>query len=191
VAWTHARDEPSSSNAMIREPAPALVEGVRSLLVWGRTRVGRAMVLVLFTTLIAALGIISFLSYSGFCFSQMRFLSGKEYFDAVINEIIEQPSHVVETHGEGYINMKLVTVRRYNVDEFNRSNPNCCKLVPHNAGDRGPYISLSERMIGHAGKIVSVTYTVNYVDEDGQSQSALANEQYAVSNCGRAWNPRH
>ena len=96
------------------------------------------------------------------------------------------------TRGEGHINLKPVVAQRYmNLDEFYKLNPNCCKLVPHNTGDRGPYVGLGDRMFGDAAKIVSVTYTVNYVDEGGRSGRATADAQYAVSNCGRAWSARH
>jgi hypothetical protein len=41
-----------------------------------------------------------------------------------------------------------------------------------------------ERILGSAAKTVSVAYVLNYLDENGQSKSALRNALVTIGNCG-------
>jgi hypothetical protein len=59
--------------------------------------------------------------------------------------------------------------------------------VPHNVGDSGPHTSFWQRLFGYAAKTVSITYLVRSTDDTGGQKSALKAEQFAVTNCGRAW----
>lgn len=137
---------------------------------------------------IATLLFISGLSYRGFCFSRERFLSDPEYFGAAINQIVQREEEQLISYNQSRITFYTVRVLKYaDADEFQRQNPQCCKIAPHNVGDSGPYTSFSQRLFGYAAKIVSITYLVRYTDETGGQKSTLKTEQFAVTNCGRAW----
>jgi hypothetical protein len=159
---------------------------------WTQTHIGRTGLLVILTACVAAtIGILSF-SYSGLCVSQGRFLSDQEYFDAAISGIIQRPSAQLRMSGTAGVTFRSVEVVRYeSAATFRRDNPHCCEIVPHNVGDQGPYVSISERIFGKAAAIVSVSYALNYVDEGGDRKSVMNAERYAVTNCGRAWSARH
>jgi hypothetical protein len=157
-----------------------------------RTPLGRTTTLASIAMIVGTIGAASWLSYAGLCFSQNRFLSNAELFDAAISEVIRRPSHQIVTSRPGGVTFRSVNLLKYkDVAEFRQLNPNCCKLVPHNIRDRGPFVDFSDRLFGGAAKIVSVTYTVEFTEEGGQSQSVSATEEYAISNCGRAWDARH
>jgi hypothetical protein len=137
---------------------------------------------------VAMLLLISTLSYRGFCFRHERFLSDQEYFDAAINQIIQRDNEQLVSSNQSGTAFNSVHVLKYaSTDEFQRQNPQCCKIVSHNVGDSGPYTSFSQRLFGYAARIVSITYLVRYTDETGGQKSALKTEQFAVTNCGRAW----
>lgn len=137
---------------------------------------------------IAILLFIFTLSYRGFCFSGGRLLSDSEYFAAAINQIIQRDEEQLISYNQSKISFYIVHVLKYaDADEFQRQNPQCCKIVPHNVGDAGPYTSFFQRLFGYAAKIVSITYLVRSTDDTGGQKSTLKAEQFAVTNCGRAW----
>jgi hypothetical protein len=129
------------------------------------------------------------LSFDGFCFRERRFLSQNESFQAAIATILARKSEQLISHRPASINFSVVPVIKYaDSDDFRRQNPGCCTVVPRNTGDSGPYTSFDQRLFGHAAKIVSVTYTIHYLDETGARTKATKTEQFAITNCGRAWN---
>jgi hypothetical protein len=131
-------------------------------------------------------------SYNGFCLSQMRFLSNQEYFESAISEIIQRNSEQLITYSSsGALFRSIRTVRYASAEEFHRQNANCCKMIPHNVGDEGPYTTFSQRLFGYAATIVSGTWLVNYVDEAGDPKSEQKTQQFAVTNCDRAWHATH
>jgi hypothetical protein len=169
-----------------------LIGGLQVLIGATRTRVGRAVLIGVVALIIAIVGGVLSLSYNGFCFRQQRFLSDDEYFDATIDQIIRGRTFVQTTSGPGFIRSVVLNVIPYtDKDEFRRRNPNCCKIVPHNVGDQGPFTSFRQRLFGYAANIVSVTYIVHYVGKNGDPESTMTTVQYAVTNCGRAWNATH
>ena len=122
------------------------------------------------------------LLYGGFCISEFRFLSDKEFFDAAIRDVFMSIA-VVETPTGGYATFIPKEMVRYrSLDEFHRENPNCCKFVPH---DR-VWISAWYELFGKAAKSVHVRYMVRYVNEFGGVSSTEAVAQRAVTNCGRS-----
>ena len=130
-------------------------------------------------------------SYKGYCWSQKRFLSEGEYIDAAIDERLQRKTYVLKVFREKKSVSKSVPFTSYkNRADFRQANPDCCKIVPHNIGDQ-LYISVSERLCGAAATVVELKFTVPYTDDDGSLRIAGANELYAVTNCGRAWNSRH
>lgn len=129
------------------------------------------------------------LSFDGYCFRERRYLSENESFQAAIATILARKSEQLISYRPGLINFSAVLVIKYaDSDDFRRQNPDCCRAVPHNTGDSGPYTSFGQRLFGHAAKIVSVSYTVRYLDEAGARKKATKTEQFAITNCGRAWN---
>jgi len=159
---------------------------------WAHTHISRTALLAILAFCVAApIGILSF-SYSGLCVTEGRYLSDQEYFDAAISEIIQRPSAQLRTSGPAGVTFRSVDVVRYeSAATFRRDNPHCCEIVPHNVGDQGPYVSFSERILGKAAAIVSVSYALDYVDQSGDRKSVMNAERYAVTNCGRAWSARH
>lgn len=148
------------------------------------------MWLLVFALVIAAgtLLIISNLSYDGFCFRDRRFLSEKEYFAAAIASMLKRETEQLVSYGPKKVRFSVVHVVKYaGMDDFLQQNPDCCKVVPHNTGDLGPYTSFDQRLFGYAAKIVSINYIIRYVDEIGDQKSVTKTEQLAVTNCGRAW----
>ena len=153
----------------------------------------RGLIALAILTAIAAPAVtLGALSYKGFCFDQRRFLSDEEAFTAAIGLIIRRSAHVRRIYRNGAIELRPVQVIGYrDIDEFLRGNPNCCKVVPHNTGDEGPYTDFSQRLFGYAARIVSVTYAVRYVDENKKQTLDLVTQKYAITNCGRAWDSVH
>lgn len=134
----------------------------------------------------------AFASYGGYCISERRFLSDQEFFEAAVTRIIERPTAQLVLSKPSSTTFKSVNVIKYeNPESFHEKNPDCCRVVGHNIGDEGPYTSFSQRVFGYAAKIVSITYQIKYIDESGAEKSVSKTEQFAVTNCGRAWNASH
>ena len=131
-------------------------------------------------------------SYDGYCFKEARFLSDREDFDAAISQIIERSTaQLITTSPESTLFSSVQVIKYPNRETFNRANPNCCRVVPHNVGDDGPYTSFSQRLFGYAARIVAINYVVDYIDAAGERKGATKTERFAVTNCGRAWNATH
>jgi hypothetical protein len=96
---------------------------------------------------LAAIGLgASVAAYDGYCFKEARFLSDREGFDAAISQIIERSTAQLITTSPTSVVFSSVRVIKYPGREtFYRANPNCCRVVPYNFGDDGPYTSFSER----------------------------------------------
>jgi hypothetical protein len=171
---------------------PPLLSGLKVLTQWFRTSAGRLSVFgVLALLAVVCIGAAS-LSYNELCFSSGRFLSNQVAVDAVVAEIIRQPTAQLITSGPNGTTFSSVQVVGYeDAAQFRQMNPDCCKIVAHNVGDEGPYTSVTQRLTGFAAKIVSVTYQLNYLDEGGVRRSAVKTEQAAVTNCGRPWHSQH
>ncbi len=111
----------------------------------------------LFLLVISPLGI----SQTGFCPSEMRFISDEEKIRNVV---------------------KLVTFKRTSVDKFIADNPGCCRIGP----ERGEYDepTLFRRYRGVISDIVVIEYDRNYLDSSVAVNSIRKN-QYAVNWCGK------
>jgi hypothetical protein len=171
---------------------PPLVLGVQTLLAWGHTNHGRATILASLAVIVVAAITVFGLSWSGYCFEHGRFLSDTEYFDPAIDEILREKTHVVETALNGSHQFRSVRVIQYrDRADFRAKNPNCCLPRLHNVGDLGPEVDFSDKLLGRAARVVAVRYSLNYIDADGRPQSSVITSQYAVTNCGSAWNAVH
>jgi hypothetical protein len=170
---------------------PSLVRGLRFLFVARAGRVVLAMFIIILFVLLGVVATFGWFSYNGYCSSQKRYLSDKEFFNAAIDEVIRRRTYM-ETVRAGqtiqFIPRKLIPY--LDKDDFWASNPTCCAIVPDNVGE-GIQTTFGEKLFGRAARTVSVTYTVNYADQNGSPQSAMSTAKYVVSNCGHAWNARH
>jgi hypothetical protein len=172
------------------QPTPPLSSTTR--LSPQRRFTGRLGVACLGTAVLAGILIFLSLSFHGLCLADMRFHSDAEDIDAAIDQVLVLKSYTIRSAQPGRLEFKLVKTTPYTTrTHFKEANPECCKIVPHNTGDRGPYTNLTQRLFGYAAKVASLTYKLNYVDDDGQPKQALVTTQYAVTNCGRAWNTTH
>jgi len=142
---------------------------------------------------LAAVGLgASVASYDGYCFKETRFLSDREDFDAAVSQIIERSSAQLITTSQTSVVFNSVRAIKYpDRETFYRANPNCCRVVPDNVGDDGPYTSFSQKLFGYAARIVAITYVVDYLDAAGDRKGATKRERFAVTNCGRAWSGTH
>lgn len=141
---------------------------------------------------VMAIAVYLSISSNGFCLATARFLSDAESIDAAIDQVLAETSHTIRTVQDGRVEFKSVKVVPYSTrDSFRQANPNCCKIVPHNIGDTGPYISATQRILGYAAKVVALTYKVNFADQQGRQALELVTTQYAITSCGRAWNATH
>jgi len=171
---------------------PTLIAGFQILSRWTSKGPGRFVLFGILVTTIASLVAVLSLSYYGFCFGQRRFLSDAEYFNAVIDEVLQAKTYSFTTYQQGTVSFNSVKAVQYrDKQEFLELNPNCCKIVLHNVGDQGPYTSFSDRVFGRAAKIVSATFNMRHLDDNGNPQNRVGTGQYAVTNCGRAWSARH
>jgi hypothetical protein len=172
----HPRPEPAQT---------ALMAGFQVLRDMARTKSGQATLLA-----IGALVSVPFwFSYFGFCFSQWRFLYDDEFFNIAISDIIRLPTHnLVISRGGGTYAYSVKVAQYPSISEFRRRNPSCCAIVPHNTASAVGHVSFCDQFFGRAAKSVLLTYTLNYVDEDGSTKSRTFVAQMVIGNCGRVLN---
>jgi hypothetical protein len=136
--------------------------------------------------LIAVFGIAAALSYSGFCIKKLGWLSDDEVINAAIGDVLTASAYVTETPTGGYLPFQPKKEVRYRSrDEFRRLNPDCCKIVSHDRFTVGFW----DQLFGWAAKSVSLTYTVQFFDENGNLSSQTVVSQRTVGNCGHVFNP--
>jgi hypothetical protein len=129
------------------------------------------------------------LSISGFCFAQKRFFSRDDYFDAAIRQIMSQELQPIVTRGPEGVGYKYVHPIPYrDVSDFRASNPDCCEFVPLNSGLQDGEVYFWDVLQGRAARGVYLKYTIDYVDEQGQRQSARLEAQLVIGNCGQILN---
>lgn len=180
------KDEVGTHNSA----SPKLLVSLKCLAKWTRSR--KHKVALLFISAIGVVFSVGTLSYQGFCFRRLRFLSQQEYFDAAIKQVIESSSAQLVIKRGAMTEFISVKTRPYeSVSQFYQMNPDCCRIVAHNTGDKGPYTTFTQRLFGYAAVVVSVSYVLNYVDQGGDFRSADNSMQAAVTNCGNVWNAQH
>jgi hypothetical protein len=146
---------------------------------------------VLLTGAAAIMGVIAViasLSYRGFCFAEKRFLSDQAFYNAAIDAEIHR-SRIALT--ANFYTRLFAVVPYKDREAFLQANANCCSSSRHIVGDGVPYIGFDDRLFGRAAKVISISYVVNYVDENHNARSAPITVRYAVTNCGRLWQATH
>ena len=144
---------------------------------------------IFFACVVASVLAWPILSFSGFCFAQKRFMSDDEYVAAAIRQIMRQPLQAIVIRGAEEVGYKYVHPIPYrDVADFRAANPDCCQFVGHNSGLQDGHVYVWDQLQGRAARSVYLKYTINYLDDQGQRQSALLEAELAIGNCGQILN---
>ncbi len=175
----HASSSNRNNTADI-EP-PALVAGVRGLLDWrAHSRLGRIVVTSLIVMVIGVVIGAPTLSYGGFCFSQARFLSDREYEDIAIRQIMSLPCYQTIR-----ANNCVPPIRYSDVADFRARNPDCCRFVRHRSDFEPREPTFRQQLFGRAARSILVNFRINYTDADGIPRETIGPGLIIVGNCGR------
>ena len=185
-------DRNLENDVVLTDQDPPLVAGLKIFARWYRSRLGRVVVLGSLTLFAAFSIVVASFSYNGWCHGNGRFLSDQDAIDAVIREIVQQPTGLLVDFSSDNRSLIADRVERFeSVDQFKQLNPDCCRIIPHNQGDSGPYTTLTQRLGGYAAKVVMVSYQLDYFDDSGLRRRAAQTAHAAVTNCGRPWRAQH
>jgi len=173
--------ERASSNNTIDIEPPALVAGVRALRYWhASSRLGRIVVTSLLVMVIGAVFGAPTLSYSGFCFSQARFLSDREYEDIAITQIMSLPCYQTVR-----ANRCVPPIRYNDIADFRARNPDCCRFIRHRSDFEPRKPTFRDQLFGRAAHSVLVNFKINYTDADGIQRETIGPGLIVVGSCGR------
>ena len=104
----------------------------------------RLMIAVIAFLLVFAGG----LSAGGFCFGQHRFLSDREFIDAVMQELMKGRGSYLVHSIDGNTQTEISGISYASKVEFNSENPACCSIVsfdtPRTAGRNSHCLTASE-----------------------------------------------
>jgi len=173
----HEREKSDSKTL----PRVALMRGILNLRIIYQSKLGRGIVV---STLVLAFGVpivAATLNYNGYCFAENRFLSNTEFIDFALRVALMPGGIRLAKNYQANPSPSLSDAR-----SFRDAHPDCCTFEKHNSGDLGPYVSFSQRVFGRAAKIVRVS-----IPSTSDPSAAGSITQYAVENCGRAWNSTH
>lgn len=124
------------------------------------------------------------LSAGGFCFGQHRFLSDREFIDAVILDRMKGRGSPLAYRNDGNTKTAISRIPYASKDEFNSENPDCCSIVSFNSPrDNGPQFTLVDHVLGNAAKLVKVKYKERWT-EDGQPKTQIVEGYLGLTNCG-------
>lgn len=144
------------------------------------------------------LALIGILSYSGFCFKKMRYISDNEKIRIAIAAINKNKTKTYfNTDFKPY--KYRISIPYPDVDTFLAENPSCCSVVPY-AGfgsetDEPVPPGFSERILGRYNCAVRIRYTYVYLegplDEDrnkGPAQKYTEERigDFHMNNCGES-----
>lgn len=143
---------------------------------------------------------------SGYCQDQGRYLSDKELIDSAVLNVINTSRKInldgyrVDPNGwleSGYsrpqilreaqairVGESIPSLLYRNLDDFYRTNPNCCQLMDGISGE-SPFstIPLSYRLSGKIFAVVRIFYIAG-VDVQNNNQPLHRIEYRFISNCG-------
>jgi hypothetical protein len=125
------------------------------------------------------------LSVGGFCFGQRRFLSDQEFIDAAILDRMKGRGSYLLHSIDGKNKTAISGIPYASKDEFNRENPDCCRIVSFNyPRDSGPQFTLLDQIGGNAAELVYVRYKERWT-EYGQLKNQIVDNSYlGLTNCG-------
>jgi len=131
---------------------------------------------------------IAMLYLSGFCFSQMRWLSTQEKMDLGVHDVLNSGDF-----SSRYVDIDGISKQREprpiaykNVTEFYKANQNCCDVVSSDPDGFQP--AMIDRLTGHASCMLRIRYSVEYIDKMGRLSRGEPQISYPViKNCGLVW----
>ncbi len=143
---------------------------------------------ILFLTAISAFSLTIFfgLNYSGFCFSEMGYLSDKKkiklFFDLINSKdsiLLDNPNYSNNTKSN-YIKIKPYK----SFEEYIKKYPDCCGVNIKSGYDIPPP-ELLDRIFGYdSGDVVSVNYYAIKKDMSSTEKTVLFKFEERVQNCG-------
>lgn len=155
----------------------------------------KQIVVYYFLLFLVFIALVVSLNLSGFCFSQMGYLSDKEKIDIAVNRILQTYPPVIEFKERKNINgvSKDLLVRKIpeypvfydGLDDFYKQNEGCCEITQRGR-DYGDFSFLS-KVVGSGLCFVRVKFKVKYMEDNNKIISKDHEAYYALTNCGRPW----
>ncbi len=151
-------------------------------------------------TLVFIAGIyIARLSYTGYCFSEGKYLSDQEKLRLVVVHVLkEYPPRLIVTYSEEdkrnhagpRPSGKVIAYQ--DVDEFLLVNTPCCEVTKARKEYENSGPTFMEKLTGTVSSFVGMDYWVRYWGDAGKAKSIKTLGFYPISNCGkptRKWIP--
>jgi hypothetical protein len=143
-----------------------------------------------------ALTRMAYLRYTGFCFVEERYLSPQEKINKVVSNLLNQfPKEVYKTPEAKFSELANDWESKYGIPgvpipykdshEFFRLNPNCCHLSSVIKDENGLIkIGFWDRLLWGISEFVFVTYSLRYLDRNGDEKTMSVKTHSMVSGCG-------
>lgn len=168
-------------NVQVCSAEPARQIGGFYLMLSARQRRG---VVAIAGFLLVVCSVLAALQYSGFCFSQFRFLTVTEKIERAVATLVSRDRNFIEvSRSQNYRDYEQNLKAR--VRQFMQEFPSCCRIGPE-GGDGYPEPTFMRRLTGSIATIVVVEAPKPILqgsDVSGQN----VKYQFAVSNCGSVW----
>lgn len=126
------------------------------------------------------------LNYSGFCFSEMRFLSDEKKVKLVFNVINSKDSILLDNPNySNHTKLEYIKIKPYeSFEEYIKKYPACCGINTKSAYDLAPP-DLLDRIFGYnSGDVVSVNYYARKKDVSNTEETVLFKFEERIQNCG-------
>lgn len=166
----------------------------------GAVSLGMTLKVIVFASVLFGVAYIAYLatlSYSGYCFSERRYLSDQERIERAVTFVLASMTPPVARYDISPVDKRRKTfqegTRDYvpyrSVHEFFELNPNCCVVVDRFTYRGGEtYIpNFWNRLTGAVSAVISMKYQVRYRDKDGAVHVEYAEAAPAISSCGHVW----
>ena len=129
----------------------------------------RTVAATIVVLVIAAVAVVEYLNFSGFCYPQRRYLSSNELIASAIQDNLRRHSPAPNaTRRKMYVSL----------EEFYQQNPDCCELSRWDTGPFGNSVLL--RLLGHYEALVNIVYRIN----DGPGEESFYGSMTLVGSCG-------
>ena len=140
---------------------------------------------ILLAVPLGILFIVGSLNYSGFCWSEMRYLSDEEKFRMVFERVNSRKNIRIKTKDKRMQSKRYERVKYKNFDEFMEKNPDCCAIDPPNRGLPLRPPSFVNLITGFDNaEIIVIDYTDRYIDENGDLKYKKSQITSVLKNCG-------
>jgi hypothetical protein len=120
----------------------------------------------------------------------MRYLSDREKFQMMFEAFNYRKTLFLKLKKKNNIYFESYEQIKYeSFEQFMKMNPNCCAIVPGRLKDRRREAWLSylwNRITGYnSGEVIVMTFTVRYLDENGEQRTQKVTTQNVLKNCGK------